>query len=447
MKQILTQTEWATKILGVQKEQKGPVRLSCHVLRVPCPQGELWYHNMTGEMLLFGPEERPEEYRDELVRRWYLVAEDSDEYTLAMQLRRIAELMARKTDALTKFVVFPTTDCNARCFYCYEMGRSRQHMSDTVAADTAEFILRRSKGHKIELQWFGGEPLYHRRAIDIISRRLREQGAEYRSIMVSNGYLFDEGTVRAAVEDWHLDFVQIALDGCEATYNRTKTYIHHDGNAFERVMHNISLLLDAGIKVCVRMNMNLENADELWRLSDQLKDRFGAKSGFTAYTVLLRDFHHGAQRFGDEMKSLRRYEALQKKLIADGLGKLQYTRREIPTNQCMADNDRSVTILPDGRVGKCEHESEERLIGTIYDETFDQTAVSAWKERIVIPECRTCLLAPTCIRLKQCAWHAEGCTESNRTEMRMNLTQKVLNTYERECVQGEKTLAEGEDSL
>lgn len=57
--------------------------------------------------------------------------------------------------------------------------------------------------------------------------------------------------------------------------------------------------------------------------------------------------------------------------------------------------------------------------------------VDAWKEKVRVLECDGCLQYPTCIRLKKCAWHADGCTERDRAEMRINLSQKVLNEYAR----------------
>ena len=414
MKQIMPPNELAAKSLGAQKLSNASCRLCRHVLRVPCGEGELWYHDLTGEIVLLEQDEHAEAHQDELFRRWFLVPETFDDYKTAKELRTLAELLAPKKKGISKFVVFTTTDCNARCFYCYELGRKRQPMSERVANDAADYILRHSGGQRVELQWFGGEPLYNRAAIETITRRLRDADADFHSIMVSNGYLFDEETVKTAVADWKLDFVQITLDGREETYNRVKAYIHHDGSAYRRVLRNIGLLLDAGVRVSVRMNMKLENADELWQLSDDLKEQFGGRAGFSASCVLLRDFTNDAQRYGDGAEGLQRYEALQRKLISDGIGVRKYTRRDISVNQCMADNDASVTILPDGRLGKCEHESEDKLIGSIYGDAPDSRAIAAWKERIAIPECRDCLFAPSCIRLKQCAWHKQGCTELDR---------------------------------
>jgi len=431
MKQILPPHEFAQKLIRTQQNVSDPVRFSHYVLRVPCDEGELLYHDLTGELLLLPMGEDAMESRDELIRRRFLVPQGFDEYVYTQQVRQLAELLAKKRTAITKFVVFPTTDCNARCLYCYELGRRRENMSDTVAEDTAAYIIKKSGGAKVNIQWFGGEPLYNRRAIDVICNRLRDAGQPFHSIMVSNGYLFDEETVHTATEQWKLDFVQITLDGMEQIYNKTKAYIYEEGSAYQRVLRNIGLLLDAGVHVEVRLNMGRGNQNDLYALADALAERFAGQKGLTVYCVLLRNFFTDGRAWDGE-NSLGAYDALQKRLIELGFGKLMYLKREVAVNQCMADNDGSLTILPDGRIGKCEHESEQNLIGSIYSEEPDAAAVSAWKERIVIPECQDCLFAPTCIRLKQCPWHIAGCTERDRSEMRINLTQKVINTFERE---------------
>ena len=44
---------------------------------------------------------------------------------------------------ITGYTIFPTTDCNARCFYCFELDRSRIPMS----VETARKVVRYIKDH------------------------------------------------------------------------------------------------------------------------------------------------------------------------------------------------------------------------------------------------------------------------------------------------------------
>ena len=96
----------------------------------------------------------------------------------------------KKSNEITGYTIFPTTDCNARCFYCFELGRSRIKMSIETAQKVVQYIKAHCGGKKVNISWFGGEPLFHQEAIDTICDGLRAEGVEFASTMVSNGYLF-----------------------------------------------------------------------------------------------------------------------------------------------------------------------------------------------------------------------------------------------------------------
>ena len=107
----------------------------------------------------------------------------------------------------------------------------------------------------------------------------------------------------------------------------------------------------------------------------------------------------------------------------------------------MADSGRSVTILPNGEIGLCEHFSESEFIGDIDREGFDQAVVDSWKERIPeIPECAECFYYPQCLQLKKCA-SGSVCFEQLRRERRRQVERQMLNEYRmwknRETVEAE----------
>ena len=441
MREILPPMSAAKKLCRDATFRAGDYRTALHVLRVPCEEGVLCYHTLTGALLLLSPEEAAEPkvaLRRELIRRRFLVPTDFDEAGYARQIRHVAELMAPRKSGITSFTIFTTTDCNARCAYCYELGRPRRPMSDTVARDAAAYIDSVREGNKVKLSWFGGEPLYHRRAIDLITAQLRARGVPFESGMVTNGYLFDEETVRTAREEWALKWVQITLDGTEEIYNKTKAFVHREGSAYQRVLHNIGLLLNAGVEVRIRLNTNQQNVEDQHALVEELSQRFCGLNRPKVYSVLLRDFGPLASHPEAEAEALSAWNSLQRRIMDSGMNGLRYLPRSVQANGCMADNDNSVTILPDGRLGKCEHESEELFIGSIYDQKVESEMVQHWKARVEVPECRSCTFAPACIRLRLCAWTGDACTQADRERIRLSVSQMVLNEYRRSCKAGRR---------
>lgn len=525
MREILPPTMSSQKLCSRVTAQEGKYRLALQCLQVPCEEGMLFYQCFTGEVLLLTPKEileiktfaeqeesslrKPEvfpsqeenlkmadafagqggmdgeELRKKLIEKHFLVPETFDEYEEACNFRRLAEILTPKTEEITEFTVFSTTDCNARCAYCYELGRPRRPMSDETARDAAAFIARVSGGKEVTLTWFGGEPLYNRRAIDVLTNELKSRGVAFRSKMVTNGFLFDEETVRTANAVWKLERVQITLDGTEEAYNRIKAYVGfwNTGSArdsgdspafgsgiqnmpdspeqvpsgrndrrdlrknqetekdnctaktmdaeekspYRRVLRNIELLLGAGINVDIRLNMNLQNVEDLSKLVDELSERFRGEKLLRVYSVALRDFREDDA----EAEEIYAWDRLQRKILSSPIEGIRHLSRKYEAYGCMADHDGSLVILPDGQLGKCEHESENPLVGNIYEGITNPETVRLWKERVEVPECRSCAFASNCIRLRKCAWVSGKCTDEDRRRIRLSVEQMVLGEYRR----------------
>ena len=395
--------------------------------------GALIYNLLTKEMLLIDEVEFSDMFNETYLKdHWFTVPEGTNEKELADLVKWVLKNKQKKNPPITGYTIFPTTDCNARCFYCFELGRSRIPMTEETAHKVANYIADHCGGEKVKLNWFGGEPLFNKPAIDIICKDLEEKGIEYKSSMISNGYLFDMETVKTAVEKWNLKRVQITLDGTENVYNKVKAYIYKQGSPYQTVLENVGHLLDAGVSVSIRLNMDMHNAENLLELVEDLAERFREKKGLTVYA-------HHLFKGNEPMADLHSYEEwekrdgamirLEEKIESCGLASRGGIPKKPKTNFCMADSGRSVTILPNGEIGLCEHFSESEFIGHIDREGFDQAVVDSWKERIPeIPECAECFYYPQCMQLKKCA-SGSVCFEHLRRERRRKVERQMLNEY------------------
>ena len=410
-------------------------RLSSVCLSVPCQDGTLLYNNLTGELLLLTQEETAQlessqALRKTLAEKWFLVPARFSEIDHVEQVRGISALLAQPTDHFRHFLIFPTTDCNARCFYCYELGGTRKTMTEETARDVARYIIEKCKGNPVILRWFGGEPLYNSRAIDIITEELRSAGIYYRSNILTNGYLISEEIADKIQKDWNTFSVQITLDGTEAVYNRTKAYYRCTDNAFLRVMDNIERLLVRKVGLHIRLNMDSNNAEDLKRLIQELAQRFGSYETFSVYVAPLRDWGQKIHDFASEEEGVARMRELNR-LIEDLLPSPDYFMvHNLPITRCMADNDAYVTIMPDGKLGKCEHCYDSDYIGSIYSKEIDQDMVNAFKKRTPPWEvCKHCVTYSHCIMLEKCAEGKLPCSRIVRECWRDNLRKKVLSTW------------------
>lgn len=443
MRQIVPQIVLVQKILGQQRMNENVLyRLSTHCMRFDQPEGVLLYQTLTGELLLLSVEEAAllgelpspaSPVIQEIVHRWFLVPEGTDDMAVADQAREIARHLVKKETSLTKYTIFTTTDCNARCFYCFEAGIKRVTMSEQTALDTAHYIAMHCSGKPVSLVWFGGEPLVNARAIDVITRCLCSQGVEFHSNMATNGYLFEEKLVRRAKEDWNLELVQVTMDGAERIYNQRKAYVDPESSPYQQVLHNIQLLLEAGVRVTVRLLMDSENEQDMYALVDELAARFGNRSNFGAYpAVHYENAGINPISYTEIIRSslAEKLLALQNYSESMGIAHREPLKRELVVSACSADNGEFTAVTPEGLLGRCATAKDCGIWGSIYSDTVDETVLQQWHERTPVEEaCKTCAFYPRCIRLKKCPAWPEHCSPILRVNREFRLRNAVMGAY------------------
>lgn len=423
-------------ILGKPRKANAQYRLIRYCVELQTDDGILLYNLLTRELVLLTEEEsRSRTELDYLQKHWFVIPEELSEKEFADLVLWVLRNRQEKPKAITGYTILTTTDCNARCFYCYELGRSRIPMSEETARSAVRYIQSHCAGKEVKLTWFGGEPLYNLPAIDTICQGLARENIPFTSRMVSNGYLFDDDVVKKAVEQWHLKRIQITLDGTETIYNRAKAFIYRDGRSpYRIVLDNIERLLNASVQVSIRLNMDLHNAEDLLALMEELAVRFGGRKGLQVYAHHL---FHGNQQMADsrsEEEWAVRDEAMQRledKIRACGLSAPRGIQKQYQLNHCMADSGKAVTILPTGDVGLCEHFSENEFAGHLNRDDLDPKMVEQWKQHTPeIPECAGCFYYPACIKLKKCP-NGGVCFPLTRQELLRKTRAQMAEEYRR----------------
>ncbi len=386
-------------------EEYRPIRF---LIRKDIDSGFLLYNTATGGIVLLHGDEDITASLHQLIEMHFYVPNDFDEFSWIDKQR--LKYINKESKVVANYTIITTLDCNARCFYCYEKGQSRIYMSQNTANDIADYIIKNAKpGITQNIRWFGGEPMVNEKVIDLICEKLAAHNVLYRSRMISNGVLFNENNISKAKKSWHLRKVQITLDGTEKVYQKAKSYVNATGKEFLRVLDNIEAMLKAKIQVVIRLNQDLYNTEDLLSLVELLSERFKDKRGLSVYNSLL----FTKERDTNETNLLR-YESflkLQNSLLEKKLQKNKEIRNHIKIRHCMADSDSAILIGPTGKIGKCEHYTNEFLIGSIYEEDYDLEMMNKWKETYDVKEkCRTCPLYPQCVRIKMCPEEYENCS-------------------------------------
>ena len=401
----------------------------------------IWYNTFTGSIVSIKDYEvenisidEPCNYAEFLVQNYFLVPEQFDEEALVKEYRRrkTVPVTANYLTKLKHFTIMTTTKCNARCFYCYQMhSKHKQHMTEETAHKVAKYIIDSTfDGQNITIGWFGGEPLYNHKIMDIITTKVASSGRRITSSIITNGYLFDEKLCKKATEDWGIHNVQVTLDGTEEIYNKAKNFIYKDDESpFKTVIKNIHTMLEYGMRVSIRMNVDLHNIENLRELILFLAEEFKENNNFSAYIHEL---------FDDNRTEEHDRQLFENMIYLDKL--LEETKLRIPghnvpstikTVHCMVDEGNSIVITPDGKLGLCEHYEHEHYVGSLEDPTnIDHNEVYAWREMSEYTEvCEGCPIKPICMKCALCPDH-KICSTSERQYVLNKLCGDLKGVYD-----------------
>lgn len=402
---------------GPQKKVKGfNYRFNKFIITTEYEDEYVWYNAFTGSIVSIKDYEADNvftedfcTYADFLIQNYFLVPEQFDEEKILTDYRshKVVPITANTLTRLQSFTILTTTKCNARCFYCYQMNtKGKQHMTEETANKVARYIIDSTfENQTVRIGWFGGEPLYNPKVIDIITTKVSSANRNVISSIITNGYLFDEKLCKKAVRDWGIRNVQITLDGTEEVYNKAKNFIYKDKNAFQVVINNIHTMLKYGLYVSIRMNVDLYNVDNLKELILYLTKEFKGQENLSAYVHELFDDTRTKSHSEQLFKNMNEIDDL---LTECGL-RIQgnHVPSTIKTIHCMVDDGKSVVIMPDGRLGVCEHYENDHFVGHIDKPAeIDMKEVKVWREMSEYTDlCADCPYKPACLKCKLCPDH------------------------------------------
>jgi uncharacterized protein len=158
---------------------------------------------------------------------------------------RIAgKVAARYSPPLAHCDLFVTEDCNHRCEYCFVKGKRPRRLTEDVARDAVDWLIRASgKMTWVSILFFGGEPLLEFELIRFLvgySRdRAKATGKEARFSMTTNGTLMTEEMARYLAE--HGIAYLLSIDGRRETHDAHRKMLG-GGSSFEAVMSRLPLM-------------------------------------------------------------------------------------------------------------------------------------------------------------------------------------------------------------
>lgn len=245
------------------------------------------YGDWSPEPALDGEVARPsDETIAVLAQRGYLVALTPEEEE-ALFTRVATRLHHGALRGAPSYVLMPTYQCNLRCAYCFQDHMRTDpafgHLLRVMDVPMAERILRGMRrieaAHGIaedaaitrRITFFGGEPLLasSRPVIEHFINRLRELGqASFTAI--TNATELD--AYRDLLGPERIQVVQVTIDGPPSEHDARRIYADGSGS-FARIAANITMALEQGAQVSVRMNIDRGNIEQLPLLAEEFHAR------------------------------------------------------------------------------------------------------------------------------------------------------------------------------
>lgn len=212
-------------------------------------------------------------------------------------VHQVAARLHLKSKQESSFLFLMAYDCNFRCSYCFENSISdhghgwSKKVFDKGLVDRAYEAISEIEPdfsmHAKRITLYGGEPLLAEN-YDVVSY-IVSKGCKlgYSFGAISNGY--DLEKYMHLLQPGKIESLQITLDGMAKEHNRRRThYSEHD--TFSKITDNIDKALQAGVNVCIRINVDKSNLDDLPRLSSFFNDRgWRALKNFSAYSSVLKN--------------------------------------------------------------------------------------------------------------------------------------------------------------
>ncbi len=260
--------------------------------------------------------------------------------------------------------VCPTTGCNFDCPYCFEnhnTGIMTEQVQDDVAG-LLDRILDIGTVRRLEVSWYGGEPLLGSRVIEALSPRFidlcEKHGVAYNAEIITNGYLLTQ-PIADLLGRCRVTLAQITLDGIGPEHDKTRR-LAGGGPTFERITGNLRTL-KLPFRVSIRHNVHAGNYDQIEpvrALVAEIARESGNRITYSPTAVISND---AADTRGSDIQTLSEKSASDLGILVDAA---RFTSGR--SYYCLANCLNCIGIDEKGRLHRCWEnvDKAEQAFGT-----------------------------------------------------------------------------------
>lgn len=302
-----------------------------------------------------------------LVDRGIIINDDIDECNLLE--KRFYEFLYPND---FEFIVNVTENCNFLCKYCFE-SHEKIIIDTKTEENICSYILKNiDKYNKINISWFGGEPLLYINKIEAMSNELlricKNYRRKYSASITTNGYLLNIENFEKLL-NLKVNLFQITLDGIESIHDYQRPLVN-GGKSFETIINNLMQIKNSkhkGFRIIIRSNITrkiMPHIEEYLSLLEELShndDRF---------CVMIFNVGEWSDNLGSDIKNdlLKDYDVIKSiyENVIDTNRKINFLfpLHYLSCGCNIARNNRYL-VRPDGSLYKCSvnFQNEKNKVG------------------------------------------------------------------------------------
>ncbi|NUU96231.1 hypothetical protein XO10_08175 [Marinitoga sp. 1135] len=334
----------------------------------------------------------------ELKKALYIVSEDFDEKNY-VKLKNWEAKFLQNNLSLT---IAPTLDCNFKCFYCYQQEyKQESYMNKSTADKVFDFIDKRITPNIrfLHINWYGGEPLLNIEIIEYLSKKIKKlldnKKIEFKSSIITNGYLLNEEYAKILSKNCNVETIQITLDGPKEIHDIRRP--HKNGESYDIIINNLKNISQYFKRILVRINMDKTNEEKVPDLLEELKKLNLNIHPYIA-PVSLDNIHHN--NFAKTCFHIEEFALKYLKIKEKDEYSYLSNYPVLTFGSCGAVRKNSFVIDPDGNIYKCWNEvgQKEKSIGTVSEGITNYSRYIKWMafDPLDIKECSECSILPLC---------------------------------------------------
>lgn len=268
---------------------------------------------------------------------------------------------ALNNDILT-LVIFPTEQCNFRCFYCYESFELGK-MSEETVQSILKFVRKRASSLKqLNISWFGGEPLMAKDIVIYLSQEFQKISQEfnitYHANMTTNGYYLTNKLLDDLV-NLGITLYQITLDGSKETHDKIRVLSNKEGS-FDQIWNNLLDFknLKSDFNIMIRVHYSPINIDDIKTFSKKIVNQF---SNDNRYSIYFKDISKLGSSNDDNLLTCNTNEIQKYKMELSLIAK-DFNLTSIESDYiCYASKTNTYLIRSDASLGKCTVALDEEV--------------------------------------------------------------------------------------